>query len=47
MRTGLKGRYNRDDLVYVMCCYDAFDVHPPSSISTIIQTVGGCGGYDL
>ena len=42
----LEGRYNRNDLVYVMCCYDAFDVHPASSIASIIQTVGARGGRD-
>ena len=47
MRGVVNGRYNRDDLVYVMCCYDAFDVHPSSSISTIVQIVGVVGGGDV
>lgn len=46
MKGVLESRYNRNDLVYVMCCYDAFDVHPTSSIASIVQTVGVGGGRD-
>ena len=43
MGRGVDCRYNRDDLVYVLCCYDTLNVHPGTTITTIIQKVGVVG----